>query len=231
MTDYIEVDDGGGRQQRIPVDLPSNSHKSKAGKAPPALPRKPEKVVTGEVIRVPPSLWKKARSSIVSGEAGQGIWQFVVLDVLLPAAKNMITDTVSMMGDAVSEGVRQAMFGGESRTRAPAGRRIVTNYNQVRRSSATPEYGTITPRARSQHDFDTVILGSRGDAEVILDRLRELISQFGQATVEDYYDLVGITGDFPDNKWGWYDLRPAIATIRHASGGYIVALPRPQPID
>ena len=53
MTDYIEVDDGGGRHQKIPVDLPSNSHKSKAGKPPPAVPRKVEKVVTGEVVRVP----------------------------------------------------------------------------------------------------------------------------------------------------------------------------------
>lgn len=230
MTDYIQVDDGGGRQQRMPVELPSNSHKSKAGKPPPAVPRKAEKVVTGEVVRVPPSLWKKAKSSIVSGDVGKSAWQFVVMDVLLPAAKNMITDTVSMMGDAVSEGVRQAMFGGEpTRSRVSPGRRVVTNYNQVRRSGSVTEFGTISPRARSQHDFDTVILGSRGDAEVILDRLRELIAQFGQATVEDYYDLVGISGDFPDTEWGWYDLRSA--TIRHVQGGYIVALPRTQPID
>lgn len=230
MSDYIEVDDGGGRQQRMPVDPPSNSNKSKAGKAPPAAPRKTGKVVTGEVVQVQSSLWKKARNSLVSGDVGQGVWQFLVMDVLIPAAKNMVTDTVSMMGDAISEGVRQAMFG-ETRARAGTGRRTIINYNQVQRRSSGPEFGTITPRARSQHDFESVILASRGEAEVVLDRLRELIAEYGVATVEDFYDLVGITGDFPDNRWGWYDLRPGIATIRHVAGGYLLALPRPRPID
>jgi hypothetical protein len=228
MSDYIEVDDGGGRQQRMPVDPPANSHKSKAGKVPPEAPRKVEKVVTGEVVQVPASLWKKARNSLVSGDVGQSVWQFVVMDVLIPAAKNMVTDTVSMMGDAVSEGVRQAMFG-DTRTRAGTGRRTIINYNQVRRGSSGPEYGTITSRARSQHDFDDVILASRGEAEEVLDRLRELIIRFDVATVEDFYDLVGITGQFTDNRWGWYDLRSA--TIRHVHGGYLLALPQTKPID
>lgn len=228
MTEYIQVDAGGGKQQSIPVELPSNSHRSKAGKAPPAAPKKAEKVVTGEVVRVPVSLWKKARASIVSGEAGQGIWQFVVMEVLIPAAKNMVTDTVSMMGDAVSEGVRQAMFG-ETRTRSGPARTSYISYNRVRRSPSVPEYGTITPRARSQHDFDDVILASRGEAEEVLDRLHELVDQYGVATVEDYYDLVGISGQFTDVKWGWNDLRSA--TIRHVHGGYLLALPRTHPVD
>jgi hypothetical protein len=230
MTNYMQVDDGGGRQQNIPVDPPSNSHKSKAGKAPPAAPRKADKVITGEVTVVPPSLWKKARSSLVSGDVGKSVWQFVVMDVLIPAARNLVVDTVSMMGDAVSEGVRQAMFG-ETRAQAAPGRRFYTNYNRVRQSSPVPEYGTITSRARSQHDFDQVILGHRGDAEVVLDKLRELIEQYGVATVEDYYDALGISGDFTDLKWGWTDLRPSRATVRSVPGGYIVALPQPRPLD
>lgn len=230
MSNYIEADAGGGRQERIPVDPPSNSHKSKAGKTPPAVPRKAEKVVTGAVVQVQPSLWKKARNSLVAGDVGQSVWQFVVMDVLIPAAKNMVTDTVSMMGDAISEGVRQAMFG-DTQTRAGSGRRTIINYNRVPHRSSGPEYGTITPRARAQHDFESVILATRGEAEVVLDRLRELIAEYDVATVEDFYDLVGITGDFPDNRWGWYDLRPGMATIRHVSGGYLLSLPRPKLID
>jgi hypothetical protein len=231
MTEYIQVDAGGGKQRSVPVELPANSIKSKSGKTPPAAKRT-EKVVTGTVVQKPQSLWKKAKASIIAGDVSDSdsssIWQFVVLDVLIPAAKNMLTDTVSMMGDAISEGVRQALLG-DNRIRAGSGRPAHISYNQVTRRSSAPEYRTFSSRARSQHDFNEVILASRGEAEEVLDRLRDLVSQYDVATVADFYDLVGVSGPFTGEKWGWYDLRSA--TIRHVHGGYLIALPRTQPIE
>ena len=49
------------------------------------------------------------------------------------------------------------------------------------------------------------------------------------ATIGDLYDLVGMTGDFTDNKWGWDNLSRASTT--RVRDGYILVLPRPVVID
>ena len=71
-----------------------------------------------------------------------------------------------------------------------------------------------------------MLITNRADAEDVLDRLRDLINQFDVATVADFKELLGITGDFTDNTWGWDDLRSA--GIRAVRGGYVIDLPRTQ---
>jgi hypothetical protein len=86
----------------------------------------------------------------------------------------------------------------------------------------------MSRQQRAQHDFSDIILASRADAEDVLDRLRDLINQYEMATVSDLYDLVGLTGEFTDDKWGWYDLRSA--AVQAVRGGYLLRLPRTQPL-
>ena len=60
------------------------------------------------------------------------------------------------------------------------------------------------------YEYDDIIIESRGDAELVLDQLEEIISTYGVASVADLYDLVGITGrSYTDNKYGWTDIRNA----------------------
>jgi hypothetical protein len=66
-------------------------------------------------------------------------------------------------------------------------------------------------------------------ANEVINCLVDLIQDYGQATVSDLYDLVGITGNFTDNKYGWTDLRSATATRIHE--GYMLNLPKPIPLD
>lgn len=57
----------------------------------------------------------------------------------------------------------------------------------------------------------------------------ELISTYKIVSVADFYDLVGVTGNWTDNKYGWSDIRSA--SIVHVRDGYMIKLPRPLPID
>ena len=212
------VDLGGGRQRRVAVDYPSNSRKSK--EQPPPTEKEPvEKVVTGNVTQRKKG-WGAKIHDIFMAENSDSVMQYVVMEVLVPAAKNMISD-------AVSQGVERMMFG-DIRPRATQGNRPgYTNYSkaQPRQDYARRAMSSV---ARSQHDFSDLILESRGEAEEVLDRLRELVSQYKLATVNDLYDLVGISGEFTDDKWGWFDLRAA--SVRPTRGGYLLILPRTQPI-
>lgn len=214
----IQVDLGGGRSANVPVDLPGNQI-NKRGKERP----KQEKIITGQVVQRQPSLWKRATGSLVASETGEGVWNYVVMEVLIPAAKNMVSD-------AVSQGIERLLFGDlrvRSRADRPSGYVSYNRMSGARR--AAPDFNTISQRGRAQHDFEDVILPTRGDAMDVLDRLRELVEQYGQATVADFYDLVGITSQFTDDKWGWNDL--SRADIRHVRGGYQLLLPRTHPID
>lgn len=218
MDHHMNVDDGGGRQRRMPVDYPANSKKAKQD-APPA--KEPvEKVVTNEVTRRKQGAGSKFIHTFIS-EDGGSVFQYVVMEVLLPAAKNMVSD-------AVSQGIERMLFG-DSRPR-PSGRR--TGY--VNYSQASTHRGVTDPRpplsrqAKATHDFSDIILSTRAEAEDVVDRLRDLIGTYEVATVSDLYDLVGLTGEFTDDKWGWDDLRSA--SVQPIRGGYILRLPRTQPI-
>jgi hypothetical protein len=216
----IQVDLGGGRGANIPVELPANSRKSKE-KQPPKT--KQEKIIDGVAVQRPPSLWKRATGSMVAHEVSESVWQYVVLEVLIPTAKSLIYDMVS-------QGTERWLYGDlrvRSRADRPSGNINYQRMSGTRR--AAPEFSTITSRGRAQHDFNDVILATRGDAMDVLDRMMELVKVYGQATVADFYDLVGITSQFTDNEWGWYDL--SRADIRHVRGGYLISLPRTQPID
>ena len=86
-----------------------------------------------------------------------------------------------------------------------------------------PTYG------RARLNFDDIILESRGEAEEVLSHLLELVENYGVASVADLYELVGITGSFTDNKYGWTNL--STASVSRVRDGYLLNLPNATPID
>lgn len=199
------------------VNYQANSHKSKAG--PEKEPKKVEKVVSGEVVQRKKPLGRKIADTF-TGDDMQSVGGYILFEVMLPAAKTMISD-------AVSQGIERLLFG-DSR---PRGRTNYTSYNRMSGSSATrkDEPRTISRHARATHDFDEIVVESRGEAAAVLDQLTELIDRYNVATVNDLYELVGITGTFADDKWGWTDLRSA--SVRRVRDGYLLDLPRTSPLD
>jgi hypothetical protein len=223
MAEVMSVDDGGGREKAMKVDYPSNSKRPKQGSP---EKEKVEAVVTGEVIRRKRSPFAKLAHGFLAEDSGS-IVEYVLQEVLLPAARTMIYDMFT-------QGLERTLFG-DSRPRSPA-QRGYTNYST--RTTGTVTTGSryipssnvtnLSRQQRATHDFADIIIGTRGEAEDVLDRLRDLITQYQVATVSDFFDLVGLTGEFTDDKWGWFDLRSA--SIRPVRGGYMFHMPRTQPI-
>jgi hypothetical protein len=88
----------------------------------------------------------------------------------------------------------------------------------------------VSRRARANHEFDEIILESRAEAELVLEKLTDLIEQYDVATVADLYELVGISSSHVDQKWGWDDIRDSGAE-RVRGGGYLLSLPKTKPVD
>ena len=222
----IKVDIGGGKQRTMPVHYPANSKRSRVTPPKTDTPVKEvKKVTTGAVIQRNQSMFRRMIASLVSTESSQSVGEYLMLEVLIPAAKNMIVDTI--------EQAANRFFYGDSRPRGTTtgARPGYTSYNRIHSSAplTTPGVRSISQRTRTNHEFSEVILETRGEAEDVIDGLRILIEQYEVATVADLYDLLGASGNFTDNQWGWYDLRSA--SVRHVRQGYLLVLPRTVQID
>lgn len=211
------------RVKIVKTNYPSNSNTRKQAVGGSKSEKVVERVTTNEVVQRKKPLGRKLVESFTGDDVGS-VGHYILMEVLLPAAKTMISD-------AASQGVERLLFG-DSRPRA-GNTRVGGGYTSYNRmyggSTRRDEPRTISRTARATHDFGEVILQTRGEAEDVLDRLSALVEQYDVATVSDLYELVGITGAFTDDKWGWADLRGS--SIRRIRDGYLVELPRPTPID
>jgi hypothetical protein len=208
-------------------EFPANSKRSREQTTTEADEKKVAKVVEGRVVRRKKSPGKRFGEMFVSGDS-KSVGQYVLMDVLLPAARDAIAD-------AVSQGVERLIFGEArsssrrtgARPSGSAGPGGHISYNRF--SQNRPAEPRMTQRARATHNFDEVVLATRAEAEEVLDRLFDLIAKYEMATVSDLYDLIGEQSSFVDEKWGWTDIRDA--SIRRIRDGYLLDMPKPVTID
>lgn len=211
-------------------NFPTNSHKNTA--PPSGADKKDIKpVVTGKVVTRKAPLSRRAASLLFGAEA-KSSWMAVVQDVVVPAAKDMLTD-------AISQGVERLVYG-EARSRprrSPLSAGIQTAYTSYNRYSSNPvgraagreERPTLSRQARAAHNFDEIILATRAEAEAVLEQMFELLSRYEQVSVSDLYELVGVSGEWTDEKYGWTELRGS--NITRTRDGYLLNLPRPDVIN
>lgn len=192
-----------------------------------------EKIVAGVVVRRKKPLGKRFSEMFFGGDT-QGVVNYILMDILLPAAKDTIAD-------AVSQGIERMLFGdNRSPNRRPGTSRrsrpdSYVSYNKYSSPTSPPwhtprdERRPLSRRARATHSFDEIILNSRIEAEEVLDKMFELISKYNSASVADLYELVGEESSHTDNQYGWEDMTGA--RVSRTRGGYLLELPKPEPLE
>lgn len=179
--------------------------------------KKVEKVVTGKVKTRKKSSTRKFIDEFISEDA-KSIKSYVFGDVLVPALKKAIDDIVT-------NGISIILYGesGRGSKRSTADRVSYRSYYD------TPSRVRDARPVAHAYSYDDIILDSRGEAQDVLQRMDELMETYGLVRVADLYDLVGITGNFTDNKYGWTNIRNA--EIVRVRDGYMIKMPRAVPID
>ena len=186
----------------------SNSHKSKRIAV--EDKKKVDKIVKGKVKT-------KKKNGILSSFINddlQDIKKYIVEDVLIPTIKKTITDVVK-------NSIDMFFYGEVSRPNRTNSSRI--SYSSYYDRDREPR------RRRNDLLIDDIVLESRSEAEEVLDRLDEMIEEFGMASVLNLYDLIGVTAPFTADKYGWTDIRNATAV--RVRDGYLLKLPRVMPLD
>lgn len=211
------------------MEFPANSQKA-TKPAKPQEKEKVEKVVSGTVVQRKKPIGRRFKELFLGGDA-KSASNYVVMDVLVPAFKNMVWD-------ALSQGSQRMIFGdSSSRRRSPldASRPRVSYQTPVDRSYSR-ERGTMLPGqppvyrnvVTPRREANEIILASRAEAELVLERLTDIISTYEVASVMDLHDLIGLPTEHVQNKWGWTTL--ASAEIKQIREGWFLDLPPVEPI-
>lgn len=182
-----------------------------------------EKVVTGKVTRQKRPLGRRFLEVFITDSTD--LKTYFLQEVAVPGIKSAFMYCL----DGIQGAVEMKLFGTVTRRSGP-----FTNYNRVSTNfgkvtwggqAAQPIARTIE-RTQSSMDIGEIVLETKGEADLVLDRLLDQVDQFGSTTVADLYELVGVTENFTDRNFGWKNLSGAdIRRVR--GGGYMLILPRP----
>lgn len=213
-------------------ELPSNS---RLNRPEPTIKKTEEKkdvksVIEGKATRRKKPFHKRVVETFIGDDDAAGVMSYVVQDVIVPATKDLLSDAVTTI-------VERVLFGesvGTARRRRGTGLGSRVDYAGI--SSRTirrdePRGREMSVRGRAAHDFSEIILDSRGDCEIVLEEMYEIYSKYDVVTVADLYSLTNQSSSFVDTKYGWEG--PDALAGAHAvriKGGYLLDLPRPEPI-
>lgn len=195
-------------------DYPSNSHMSKTPvNAKPATDKKVSKVIQGKAAVKKKTLAEKAKDTFIAEDVTR-VKDYVISDVIIPNVKKAIDDIIS-------NGVHMLLYGSSSPKTSSSNGRVSQHISYQSYYNQTKDRPT---RAASIYNFDNILLENRGDGELVLDQLQELIDNYGQATVADFYECVGVSSEYTTNDYGWTNLRNAC--VVWTPDGYTIKMPR-----
>lgn len=211
-------------EKPVTVNYSSNSSAAKKVDKASDRPTLDLSIAAGIAKEKKPSLGKKFREQF-AGDSASTVGQYILIDVVVPAIKNLLWDIGS-------EGLKKFLFGGSNRPSSGIGVSILgsrsgTNYTKY--SGGASQQKEITPATRATNDFSDVLVPTRAEGEEILDQLQNYIDQYGVVSVNDYYQALGISSDFTAVKYGWKSI--SSAEVRHTREGYLLVMPRPQLLE
>jgi hypothetical protein len=216
-----------GPPKAVKVNYQGNSQKDKKEVKEESKP-KMKSVVHGKVTERKPGLGKRIKETFLGGESLQTVLENVVVDVVVPQVKDL-------MFDFVSTTVQRKLFGTSRNIRSGSSSSPVTKINYGAFSNSNNRSSSPAGRAgesdapktqRSSNAYENLVFENRGDAESVIDALAAAIDQYNVVTLSDLYEVIGHTGKYTDEKYGWDTMVGAhVARVRD---GFLLELPRPK---
>lgn len=192
---------------------PSNAYRnvqSKARQNDKAKKEDPKPIAKGKEKK--PTIRQRLTDSFLASN-GEDIKERVIFDWIIPGIKNILEDIVHMLlfGDKPDPRITRSR--GESRLDG-------LKYSKYYKDPRQKEEYIPKPRSRDPEVFFT----TRSEAEDVLTRMFDMVSDYGRVTVKDLYLLSDMPTDFAMSNWGWRSLTGS--SIVETRGGYMIKFPR-----
>lgn len=198
-------------------DYKPNSHRYKEEQK--KVPEKRVQRIVSNTAKVKKTgEFKKFINNFVAEDA-TSVKTYIVTDVVIPAAKKLISDIVR-------DGIDMILYGGSgTRKTSSSGSKIsYRNYYDEKRDDRHNTSST------TRFDYDNVGFDTRGEADTALTEMQEIIEVFGFVTVSDLYEMANLNAPYTSNKYGWMSVSTA-KVYRDRDGRYYIKLPKASPID
>ena len=202
-------------------DIEPNSNKYREEKAE-LEARKPRKVAKGRVTKKKKTLLDRFKATFIK-EDPRDVRKYVIQEVIIPALIDNAYDILTSAYDMT--------FRGEATRRKKSSSNSLgskINYGGFFSGGERREKMPSYQRSETAKSFDNICFESRGDAELVLDNMVDILSRYEVVRVADFYELAGCSGEFTDNDFGWKDLSGA--KVARSRDGYFIDLPRCVPI-
>lgn len=167
------------------------------------------------------------------------LMRYIVEDTIESAKERTLADIIvpgikTLIFDAFTDTLDLVLFGGSGDVSRSS--RRASNGRKDGRTSYDKYYDDKKRRGHSRgpyrdlpNDPDDIIMDTRREAQNVLEELDYMIHKYGQASIADFYDIVGVTSEFTDNHYGWTSIRDA--GIRPVREGFLIVLPRTHVLD
>lgn len=150
----------------------------------------------------------------------------LVKEVIFPGMIRFVSDTLHAAVDSF-------LFPGQEPKKTKGTWVSYNNYSSNKGQPRRTVYQENRESHTTKRDLNDVELDSRQEAETVIDTMMDLCQQYDDVcSVSDYLEMVGLTGEYTDNDYGWSttDLKSAYVT-RGRNGRYSIKLPKPHPIN
>lgn len=181
--------------------------------------QKPEKkalpVTTGTVTKKSKTLGQKFAEFFFEDMTFKEATRMFVNDRLLPDLKDGIY--------SLFDGFLETMFYGRVKPsrKSGSGGSSYTSYSSYSKNDK-PYRSTAN---RVANNFDDIIFESRADADAVLEELCNMIEQYKEVSIGDFYDAANVSRNgFTDNNFGWTSLQGAY--VSRGRGGWVINMPK-----
>lgn len=201
---------------------PNNSHKYREEQN---KSKNLSKVVTSEVTVKKKSGFRGFLNNFVSEDAGS-VGSFLVNEVLIPGIQSIIYNG----GVGILDNLFPNANIGTARRRSSIDNVSYRSFYD-RNRDRDRDRDTRSSRPKNMFDFDDIIIRSKGEAELILDKMYDILDRYHVVSVGDFYELVGIDTHASDYNYGWMNLHNGNCRVIRSNGGYLIDLPKALPIE
>lgn len=161
---------------------------------------------------------RKVVGEIIKEDA-RSVGETVLWDVIIPTVKNLISDTVT-------RGIESMLYG-DSRPRSRNNYSDYSGYSRPKGNRDRPGERRERRSARqAEPERNEIIFDTRSDANDVIDRMSDIIDQYGQASLADLNALIGASSNFIDDNWGWTDM--GSFNVRQVRDGFMLTHDEPQ---
>lgn len=151
-------------------------------------------------------------------------------NILIPAAKSLVVDTIIRIVGGGTKPSGTIYSGG-------------VNYGNYYRMDK-PYAGSISPAqpigntTRRGFEYNEIEYPTMGDAQTVLQSLKEVVDNYGVVSIQDYYELSNLPcGNYMYSTYGWTaddiyrTVSNSMSITRGLNGRYTISLPRPSKIN